>query len=129
MTSDGVKVIEVGARLGGDHIPELVEMATGIDMWKAVIQVSLNISPDLSKKFSKYAAISYITAPSGIVKKINYTKNDFIHFDVNVGEHIESLKNSSQRLGYAIACGVTAEQAEFESHHLKENVIIEIESE
>ncbi|TDB49048.1 MULTISPECIES: ATP-grasp domain-containing protein [Photorhabdus] len=129
VTSDGVKVIEVGARLGGDHIPELVEMATGIDMWKAVIQISLDISPDLSKKFNKYAAISYITVPSGIVKKINYTKNDFVHFDVNVGEHIESLKNSSQRLGYAIACGVTAEQAEFESHHLKESVIIEIESE
>ncbi|TDB44071.1 hypothetical protein [Photorhabdus luminescens] len=64
-----------------------------------------------------------------LISNVDSAKNDFVHFDVNVGEHIESLKNSSQRLGYAIACGVTAEQAEFESRHLKESVIIEIESE
>lgn len=72
VTANGVKVIGVGARLGGDHIPELVAMATGIDMWKAVIQVTLDIQPDVTPKTHKFASISYLTNPPGIVKNIIY---------------------------------------------------------
>ncbi|EMX6285280.1 ATP-grasp domain-containing protein [Providencia rettgeri] len=128
VTANGVKVIEVGARLGGDHIPELVEMATGIDMWKAVIQVALDIQPDVTPKTHKFASISYLTNPPGIVKNIIYPQSNALQVDISLGSQIEPLQNSGHRLGYAIACESTLEQAEQKSRRLCESVCIELET-
>lgn len=47
-----IKIIEVGARMGGDCIgSDLVKYSTGIDFVKGVIQVALGQAPDLSVKY------------------------------------------------------------------------------
>lgn len=48
--ADGnIKIIEIGARMGGDHIGSLlVRHSTGIDYVKNVIQISLGEAPDFS---------------------------------------------------------------------------------
>ena len=63
ISNDGdIKIIEIGARMGGDCIgSHLVELSTGIDFVKAVIDVALSRDIDLQpKKANHYAAVDYI---------------------------------------------------------------------
>ena len=61
MTKDDVKVIELGARLGGDYIAtDLVPLSTGVDLVEANIKWALGLPFNLEKKYSRYAAIRYI---------------------------------------------------------------------
>ena len=61
VTKDSVKVIELGARLGGDYIAtDLVPLSTGVDLVEANIKWALGLPFDLEKKVSRYASIRYI---------------------------------------------------------------------
>lgn len=107
-TSKGPKIVEIAARLGGDHIPELIERAFGIDLWSNVIKIALGEKPILKKIKNKVASIQYITGKPGIIYRIDNScklSNDIkvVHLDVQVGDTINELNNSSDRLGYFIA--------------------------
>lgn len=46
-----IRIVEIGSRMGGDCIgSDLVELSTGVDFLKAVIDVSLGIQPNLEPK-------------------------------------------------------------------------------
>ncbi|MFH8258785.1 acetyl-CoA carboxylase biotin carboxylase subunit family protein [Streptomyces roseolus] len=47
LTADGPRLIELNARLGGDLIPLISRMATGIDLVKAAAEIALGRSPEL----------------------------------------------------------------------------------
>ena len=58
LTDQGPKMIELGARMGGDCITtHLVPLSTGIDMVKATIQIALGECPSIAPRFDKGAAI------------------------------------------------------------------------
>jgi biotin carboxylase len=111
LTEDGPKIIELGARLGGDCITShLVPLSTGIDMVKAAIQVALGETPDISPKLSKGAAIRYIDAPYGVIERIegvyDTKKIDGITEVVllkNIGDSIDEITSSIDRVGFLIA--------------------------
>lgn len=111
ITNDGPKIIEVGARLGGDFIASyLTTASTGINMDRAAVQVALGIKPDLQHKFNKYSMIKYLELPPGklIIKINNYKQieNDkhviFSHVFFNVGDMIPEITDSSKRVGCVI---------------------------
>lgn len=63
IAEDGsIKIIEIGARMGGDCIgSHLVELSTGIDFIKCVIDIALSKAPDLKPIHGRGAAgIRYI---------------------------------------------------------------------
>lgn len=61
ITQSGVKVVELGARLGGDFIAtDLVLASTGVDMVKENILWALGDKVEIKKIFDRYAAIRYI---------------------------------------------------------------------
>jgi len=103
-------IIEVGARMGGDNIGAyLVELSTGYDFVKGVIEVALGTEPDIqSKETPRYAGIYYLTPPEGVVKEIvlNPSKHSEIkqyEVFVNTGDTVEyPVKASAQRSGYFI---------------------------
>jgi biotin carboxylase len=69
LTQDGPKMVELGARMGGDCITtHLVPLSTGIDMVKATILLALGEKPDVEAKYSKGSAIRYFNAPCGRIK-------------------------------------------------------------
>ena len=72
LTSAGPKIIEIGARLGGDFIGSyLTKASTGISMDKAAVQVALGIKPQLRFPIKKYSMVKYIELPfSKRVEKI-----------------------------------------------------------
>jgi len=64
ITAGGVKMIEIGARLGGDFIASyLTRASTGISMDKAAVQVALGMAPDVERMKSRYSFIKYIELP------------------------------------------------------------------
>jgi biotin carboxylase len=63
LTPSGPRMIEVGARLGGDLIPLLVRMATGIDLAQVAAEVACGIEPLLAPAKQSCAAIRFIYPP------------------------------------------------------------------
>lgn len=62
VTDDGPKIVELGARLGGDYITtHLVPLSTGYNMVKANIEIALNIENNENIKFNKASAIRYFS--------------------------------------------------------------------
>lgn len=119
VTKDGPKIVELGARLGGDNITtHLVPLSTGIDMVECCIKIALGDKPNLEISHNTGAAIRYIKTKNGIIQKIEgvdkaksikgVTQVSIVH---DVGEEVGEIKNSIDRAGFVIAKGETPSQA------------------
>ena len=110
VTKDGPKMIELGARMGGDCITtHLVPLSTGIDMIKAAIDISLGNIPDLEKKYNKGSAIKYFDVKPGVIKSIKgiaeIEKIDGVKeiiFTKKIGDEITPIHSSLDRVGMVI---------------------------
>ncbi len=119
LTENGPKMVELGARMGGDCITtHLVPLSTGIDMVKATIQIALGETPDIEPKFQKGSAIRFLDAPSGVIIAIDGVKEAEacegvieVALTKNVGDASGSIDSSTDRLGYVIAQADNAEKA------------------
>ncbi len=98
-----VFVIEVGARMGGDFIgSHLVELSTGYDFLKAVVNVSLNQfeEPVLNKNL--YSGVYFLCDETKNLLPYFQKKNDFeIEKDVQ-NLDLKKITNSNDRSGYLI---------------------------
>ena len=119
VTEDGPKIVEIGARMGGDCITtHLVPFSTGIDMVKDTILIALGEAPDLEPKFNKGSAIRYFNVGQGVIKSIEGVEEaekiegiKQISFVKAVGETVAEINSSNARAGFVIAQGETAEEA------------------
>lgn len=111
ITSEGPKIVEIGARLGGDNITtHLVPLSTGVNMVEATIRIALGEKPNIKKKWRKGAAIRYFNQKPGVVKKIEgieYAEkiNGIKQVSVvhGVGERVNEINSSGSRMGFVIA--------------------------
>jgi biotin carboxylase len=113
VTKDGPKIIELGARLGGDCIAtHLVPLSTGVDMVGATIDILTGKEPDIKQKYNMGSAIRYFNPPKGRInhidginqaKKIDGVKE--VLFTKQVGEDLSDITNSANRIGFVIAQG------------------------
>jgi biotin carboxylase len=66
LTKEGPKVIEIGARLGGDFISSYLTLhSCGVNLDKAAIDVALGQSPDLQVSQNCFSYIRYLELPEG----------------------------------------------------------------
>ena len=120
VTPNGVKVVEIAARLGGDFITsKLVPLSTGVDMIECSFASLFGLKPECDSTLSRGAAIRYIQADEGVVKGIaglekarNIPGIHEIEVYVKIGDHVNTIKNSSDRIGHVIAVGKDANEAE-----------------
>ncbi|MDY4042415.1 MAG: ATP-grasp domain-containing protein [Marinifilaceae bacterium] len=118
-TSRGPKMIELGARMGGDSITtHLVPLSTGIDMVKATIDIALNQEPDILPKWERGSAIVFFRGTPGIITSIHGEKEALMYngvkcveFTKNVGDRIVDIESSVDRVGYIIAQAQNGEDA------------------
>ena len=111
ITDKGPKMVELGARMGGDCITtHLVPFSTGIDMIKATIDIACGNEPDLMPKFEKGSAIRYFDVPCGIIKNIDGVEEakriegvKEISFTKSVGDTVGEIGSSVDRVGFVIA--------------------------
>lgn len=81
IASDGsIKIIEIGGRMGGDFIgSSLVQLSTGVDFVKAVIQVALGEKPPLTLSEKKTpAGVRFIFSEADIDAILAMKKDDRI---------------------------------------------------
>jgi biotin carboxylase len=119
LTKDGPKMVELGARMGGDCITtHLVPLSTGIDMVGCTIKLACGEKIDIEPKFNKGSAIRYFDAHNGTItaiegideaKKVRGVQEiSIVH---QVGETIGEIGSSTDRVGFVISQAETAEKA------------------
>jgi biotin carboxylase len=119
VTTEGPKIVELGARLGGDNITtHLVPLSTGVDMVKCCIEVALGVEPDLERKFNRASAIRYFETTSGRIIAIdgvdeaNQNKGvKEITFTKKIGDEVTDIHSSIDRIGFVVAQGQDAKEA------------------
>lgn len=108
-----VRLIEIGARMGGDFIgSDLVEMSTGVDFVRAVIDIALGNTPDLSPRYKgRTAAVRFIFSEDDLnvleaLKKEHpaYLKRAEVH------QITGTVTDSSTRFGFFLLEADDAEQ-------------------
>lgn len=107
LTSKGPRIIEIGARLGGDYITsDLVPLSTGVNMLDNIIRLALSQPLKIQKKLKLFSGIQFITSYNyeNILKNDDKIKNDdkVVKFFINVEKENNKLTNSLDRFGYYI---------------------------
>lgn len=119
VTKQGPKIVELGARLGGDCITtHLVPLSTGINMVECCIRIALGEKPDIISPFSRGAAIRYLESGVGRILDIEGLEDaralpgvqqvSIVH---QIGELACPIESSGDRIGFAIASAETADDA------------------
>lgn len=119
VTEEGPKIVELGARLGGDCITtHLVPLSTGVDMVECCIRIALGEKPDIVPKWQKGSAIRYFEQHSGVVERIAGVQEaaaiegvQQIRIVHGEGETVTEITNSGARMGFVIAQADTAANA------------------
>lgn len=135
LTDKGPKMVELGARMGGDCITtHLVPLSTGIDMVAATIRLACGEEADIVPKWNKGAAIRYFETPVGVLKSFEDVEKariipgvaeiSFVH---DIGETVGTIGSSIDRIGFVIAQGENAENAASICEQVKKTINIEVE--
>ncbi|MGI6122418.1 MAG: ATP-grasp domain-containing protein [Saccharofermentanales bacterium] len=121
LTENGPKMVELGARMGGDCIAShLVPLSTGIDMVGSAIKQACGekMDIDIKPKCDKGSAIRYFKSKPGMIKSIEGVEKAqaitgvrevvIVH---HLGKRVGEIRNSSERIGFVIAQAETAVEA------------------
>lgn len=106
ITEDGdIRVIEIGARMGGDFIgSNLVELSTGYDFLKGVVEVALGDFSEPVITNHKYSGVFFLSEETKHIKPIienwkNY--HGIVEAEVT-DENLRKIECSGDRSGYLI---------------------------
>jgi len=119
LTKTGPKIIEIGARLGGDYISSYLTLhSTGINMDAAVADIAMGNKPDITKTLDHCSGIFYFHLGEG--NKVSKVENwkDVLNFHnvvyasllIKTGETIPALTDSAKRSGFIILESITKEE-------------------
>lgn len=134
VTEEGPKIVELGARLGGDCITtHLVPLSTGVNMVRCCINIALGESVDISYEFNKGAAIRFLSQHQGIISEIKGKEEALavkgvkqVSFTKGINDTLYEVKNSSDRVGFVIAQGDNANSAKLSCEEAVRKICIEL---
>jgi cysteine synthase A len=71
LTAAGPAVVEINARLAGGMIPELVRIATGVDLLEQQLRAALRLPVLLPERAARYAGVRFLTSPeAGVLEQV-----------------------------------------------------------
>ena len=119
ITEGEPKMVEMGARMGGDCITShLVPLSTGIDMTEQTIRYCLGLPVNFNEKLHMGSAVCFLTARAGRIKDIQGVERAYridgvkeVGFFKQVGEEVAEIHSSSDRIGYVIVQKKSAKDA------------------
>jgi len=134
-TTNRVKVIEIGARIGATCLPELVYYHTGINWVKSTILNAIGVDVDLTPITNRAVAAIIIEAPEDGVhmgyetKEGGHTRCPLLDFEItkSPGDQVNILRKGTDRIGKIISYGSTASIAEKIVSEYRDNLIIKVE--
>lgn len=120
LTSSGAAIIEINARLAGGMIPELVRLATGIDLLEQQLRVFAGLPVRLTPTRDRWAGIQFLLAPrAGVLADVSGTAAarreagvESVVVTAQPGTAVRPARNAYDRLGYLVAAGGSASEVE-----------------
>jgi biotin carboxylase len=74
LTSAGPRLVELNGRLGGDFIPHLGRLATGVDLTAAAVDLALDRTPDLRPTRDLCAEVRFLyPAEDSVIRSLDVT--------------------------------------------------------
>jgi cysteine synthase A len=120
LTGAGPAVVEINARLAGGMIPELVALATGVDLLEQQLRAFAGLPVRLAPARSRRAGIRFLLPPAaGHLRAVAGTDAarevpgvDRVVVTAAPGREVRPPRNAYDRLGYVIAAGDSAAEVE-----------------
>lgn len=133
LTGDGPRIVESQARLGGDKIPDIIEIATGFDIKRAMFGTLAGRAPHPHRADS-IGHIAYLSFPSGVLRSVSGVDEarelDFVHtlnFPFSVGDVLPETVSSKTRHGFVILTGSSdAAQAQARADQVRQLIKVEV---
>ncbi|UFJ43129.1 ATP-grasp domain-containing protein [Brevibacillus humidisoli] len=117
LTPEGPKIVESQARLGGDRIPKLVHLSTGIELESAIFKGIKGIHPPAST-MNGVAMIKYFQWKPGTIQNIEgidavQELPYVVHIECTLrpGDVVPEIRDSASRYGYMIVLAKSYEEA------------------
>lgn len=120
VTSNGPKMVEIGARAGGDGIAEqLIELSTGVSFSEIAIQIAMGNEITIpNTRLNRASCIRFILSQNGILRSVKgietVNKMNNIHeikIYGDIGKNYHEMVDNSGRIGYIIASADCPEEA------------------
>ena len=134
-TSDGPKIVEIAARLSGGWMSAYTyPLSSGVNLYKAAIQIALGESPDgLKPKTTLIAAERSLIPPPGKILSIRGVEDARkikgvreIILMKEAGDWVEEPKSNMGKVGYVITVAKTREEAIRINDLARETIQIEV---
>ena len=115
LTQSGPKIIEVNPRLAGGYIPELVRLATGIDLVAETIRITMGKKTQLKPRRQRYASIHFILSPhegqlaewNGLDRAQRVPGIEDVQSYAKPGDWLRLRGDFRDRIGHVVATGDT----------------------
>ncbi|MGW0671407.1 ATP-grasp domain-containing protein [Streptomyces sp. NPDC002746] len=125
------RLIELGARLPGDHIVGLIRQARGIDEARIYVQLALGREPDLTPTSDTAAGIRFLTPPrGGVLRSVSGIGDSgtvaLSRLTVEPGDRVRPPGDNDSRVGYVILHAETAAEVNAAAAQVLANVSIEV---
>ncbi|USL45557.1 ATP-grasp domain-containing protein [Priestia megaterium] len=133
LTANGPVVIEIAARHGGGHIPEVIELTTGINYYVEAVKLfcgqQVNISP--RKNISGAMSLIFPEETGTVSDILNVDKareteciNEIV-ISAKIGDQVfKQIKDYKSPIGYVIASGETPAKAIQQANLAKDTLAI-----
>ncbi|MFJ6613249.1 ATP-grasp domain-containing protein [Streptomyces sp. NPDC091289] len=132
LLADGTtRVIELGARLPGDHIVALMRQARGIDEARIYVQVALGLEPSLTATANTAAGIRFLTpSRGGVLRSVSGIGNAgavaLSRLTVQPGGSVRAPGDNDARVGYVILHADTAAEVNAAAAEVLADVTVEV---
>lgn len=134
LTRTGVKIIEIGARVGATCLPECTAIWTGMDVYRQIVELALGLRPDSTIRADQAVAAIYLTSPaSGTVTACHAPQ--WIASDPNLvrltlycrpGDRVNAFRGGRDRIGEVVVRGDSAAQAERLARRMVDSIVLEV---
>ncbi|WP_416969918.1 pyridoxal-phosphate dependent enzyme [Streptomyces sp. 4F14] len=115
LTADGPVLIEINPRLAGGMIPELIRLATGVDLLEQQLRAAVGLTPALTPTREGHAGIQFlIPGREGVLTRVDGVPEatavpgvDRVRITGRPGARVRPARNAYDRLGHVIATAPT----------------------
>lgn len=136
VTTRGPLLIEVNPRLCGGYIPELVRLASGLDLISACIKLVVGKEPNLRARINRYASIRFLlpagdgvlTSTRGIHAALATPGVVQVSLYRRPGESVRRHGDFRDRIGHVIAVAPSAAPARFAADRARGRIRIAVKT-
>lgn len=126
---DRVRIVELGARVGGDPLGELVRLGYGVDTVESAVRMAVGDPLELAGRTPRQGAVGRIILPevSGTVGEVTGVCEaggldgvDHVRIGVDTGDQVQGGDCLADQLGYVLATGPDVPTARERAHEAAE---------